>query len=707
MNFTLSTTTREDTLKQQFKVRRELRSKCTTQSYKSGFKHFENYWKLPEVFVDINNIKITDIEHFITEYACKLTKKTSGDKYDVKWIENCFKAVQEVYKEQYLLKNLDQDLDFDSIICRTSVISFAISNYKTNKVSEDKAKYKVKNNKNFTDSYTEEEHKLIVVYFLKLKDPLIGLKYTLDHLVGHACLNRGIERREIELSDLFSHRIKLDGIDTVAIIAMIHKTKTNQYVQTQHGAFIRNIDVTCCPVAILYIYLFYRFNISKYGFPDFSHPDQWYDEKLIFWADKNESLSPTAHSTVIRNMVQKLNLNLTKLTHLGRKSMSIKLDESGCSQDQIERMGRWNKKRLTTNYLFNIPQEAIKLAAGATSKVQGSYSIHRATYSPPQNLVDLVFPQINEISQEYLNKDPSAKSFCEMLKYLSITLLQDSALLIYDDAYKEHPVFNHTIFQTQQFKSYSKVLYESQKSYNNRSLATTTMLKDATPEIVDILTRQEESIKQLKNCVFQLDTKMDDLITHSIAINNPSTHNLQQYASNLALIAPIPSQRHDSVIYPSSVVTSTHNTPLTSLTGSPTLVPVDLSSSQLNDAEFTSLMKQLTFTRNLQDSVFELYKYWFIDGDGIYISVVNRNIKYGTRWRSGGSNRTYYKKRKDIVDELIRISSLSNLDKGTVANIMDTFKNQCNEAKVKTTIAFISNYIKQTSVDERTYNISF
>ena len=47
---------------------------------------------------------------------------------------------------------------------------------------------------------------------------LMGLKYAVDHLIGHSCLNRGQERRR---SGLYSHQVNLDSKETTALVILV------------------------------------------------------------------------------------------------------------------------------------------------------------------------------------------------------------------------------------------------------------------------------------------------------------------------------------------------------------------------------------------------------------------------------------------------------------------------------------------------------
>lgn len=50
--------------------------------------------------------------------------------------------------------------------------------------------------------------------------------------------------------------------------------------------------------------------------------------------------------------------------------------------------------------------------------------------------------------------DMAAQAFLELMAYLKIVLLQDAVVLMSDPNYKEHEIWNHTIFKSQEFQDF-------------------------------------------------------------------------------------------------------------------------------------------------------------------------------------------------------------------------------------------------------------
>eukprot|EP00834_Sanchytrium_tribonematis_P003457 NODE_133_length_16612_cov_1.402531.p1 type:complete len:354 gc:universal NODE_133_length_16612_cov_1.402531:10911-9850(-) len=309
-------------LNDEIEIKKKNRSQKTNSTYNSGKRLF-NTWCISNQ-VDITEFSLNELELFV-KYASTLKKKNNQN-YSHSWIEINYKSATEIYRENYARKHLEYDGEIDKIPTKTTTISMIINNYNISKhIVESKL------SKSFTDSYSIDEHYLICRYFWNLKDSHVGLKYLVDHLIGHAALNRGFERRAMELSDFNTKVILFDGINERALVIMIHKSKMNQtYGQVEHSFMLRHLDPRICPIGMIAIYLFQRFTVYGEGFPDLSTKSSYYDIKLIYGESFNVSLSDTAHSKVIKTMIGKLNLNISKITHIG-----YSFQKSGSNKWQI------------------------------------------------------------------------------------------------------------------------------------------------------------------------------------------------------------------------------------------------------------------------------------------------------------------------------------------------------------------------------------
>eukprot|EP00834_Sanchytrium_tribonematis_P003459 NODE_133_length_16612_cov_1.402531.p4 type:complete len:191 gc:universal NODE_133_length_16612_cov_1.402531:8492-7920(-) len=177
---------------------------------------------------------------------------------------------------------------------------------------------------------------------------------------------------------------------------------------------------------------------------------------------------------------------------MGRKTQSQVLDNLVCDDIQLKRLGRWEKSRLTSNYLLNLPIQAIKLCSGATT-INGSYNLNRNKIIPPPDLQSLVFPELDQVQQWFTN-DPYTGMLCDVLKWMRVVFLQDTALLIHDNDYQHHLLFEHPIFSDTRFISFSKALNQQEMVYEALPIKTTAFLEQAAPEICQKLKQQHQLI---------------------------------------------------------------------------------------------------------------------------------------------------------------------------------------------------------------------
>jgi hypothetical protein len=115
------------------------------------------------------------------------------------------------------------------------------------------------------DGYTTEQHIKISNYYL-MENSLVGLRSRFDHLYGHACTLRGLDRRDAELADLFSIDLPQMKWHSKAYITLMDHGKTNQAGRKEVGAMIRHKNLDICPVSAMFQYLFARFYTRSHLF---------------------------------------------------------------------------------------------------------------------------------------------------------------------------------------------------------------------------------------------------------------------------------------------------------------------------------------------------------------------------------------------------------------------------------------------------------
>ena len=93
--------------------------------------------------------------------------------------------------------------------------------------------------------------------------------------------------------------------------------------------------------------------------------------------------------------LQQVGISSTKTTHIGRPSGAKAAELKGISKDQIRRAGRWNQEQMIGCYLNSLPREFMRSIAGHPSQA-GCFEIRRASVTPPDVLLSLIWPQLDD-----------------------------------------------------------------------------------------------------------------------------------------------------------------------------------------------------------------------------------------------------------------------------------------------------------------------
>lgn len=274
------------------------------------------------------------------------------------------------------------------------------------------------------DGYTTEQHIKISNYYL-MENSLVGLRSRFDHLYGHACTLRGLDRRDAELADLFSIDLPQMKWHSKAYITLMDHGKTNQAGRKEVGAMIRHKNLDICPVSAMFQYLFARFYTRSHlflssllfhcclyipitlfchpfrpgkRFPDLSEPEAWYETKLLVGdrllpngADPEKtSISYNTQRTAVKRAFNAVGVVTSKATHAQRGTSVRDLGKDGSVHDsEMRRQGRWNGDAMETFYLTGLPLTAMAVLAGF--KNLDSAYLPRATLEPPEGFPFMSF----------------------------------------------------------------------------------------------------------------------------------------------------------------------------------------------------------------------------------------------------------------------------------------------------------------------------
>ena len=334
------------------------------------------------------------------------------------------------------------------------------------------------------DGYSREIYQRINQHLLEKPDVPHAARTRLDHLFGFAIMARGESMRQAQLADLFALPLPGEGAqEATAVVLIMDNGKTNAFGRIDYGGCMRAKNVVECPHGALAIHLFERFHVAKEPFPVLKTREDWYPIHLLNHTDRTKPLQYWTQYTVMRNIQGDLGIHTTKKTHLNRGGAARFAEDSGASEAEIRRAGRWNVQQMQGCYLTGLPRKAMRALAGFPTK-PGGYHLPRATISPPPSLLTQIWPSIDldlpkiEQGLDDFEKDLAAQGFCRLLQYLRTVLLQDAAILR-----KLHPdllVLQHSLFASPIFLAYAAEL-EAAVEKNERPLSVS--VHEVMPEV--------------------------------------------------------------------------------------------------------------------------------------------------------------------------------------------------------------------------------
>ncbi|CAD7067501.1 unnamed protein product, partial [Tilletia caries] len=257
--------------------------------------------------------------------------------------------------------------------------------------------------------------------------------------------------------------------------------KTNAYGRIDYGGCMRAKNASECPHNALAFSLFQRFHIDNEPFPTFQRRENWYHFHLLVHEERTVAMQYNNHYHIMKRILGSLDIHTSKKTHLNRGGAARHAEDSGASEGEIRRAGRWNVQQMQGCYLTGLPRKAMRALAGFPTK-PGAYHLPRATINPPPALLNKIWPDVEGallgIEQGRLEKDLAAQGFLRLLVYLRTVLVQDAVVM--RKQFPQHPIFQHTIFADPLFIDYAKNL-EVALDKNERPLSVS--VQEILPEV--------------------------------------------------------------------------------------------------------------------------------------------------------------------------------------------------------------------------------
>ncbi|KAN0066630.1 Transcriptional activator of glycolytic enzymes domain containing protein [Elaphomyces granulatus] len=546
----------------------------------------------------------------------------------------------------------------------------------------------------------------------------IRLRSLADFLMRHHMLLRGQSTRHADLADLFTLPDLKEGITPCQplILTMGHG-KMNQYGKMEYAGALRNKDPVICPLGALAIYLFWRWEFSGEPFPNFSHRaaeqgeeaarclDQGLPAERLYYGDSGDSEEEetddssdsesdmeedlsgeeesdseaeqkrcaerrllrkrkgapkgysykTQHKWIARAFSE-CGIKTSAVTHTGRKAGALHMEMMGLGIESIRRHGRWNFDAMSKSYLAALDRDALRPVAAGFSERQGEYYLPRARISPPDELLPLIWPELDKWPREAFAhgriEDMAACAFTDLLLHLRQVILQDSVEL--RPLFPQNPVWTHEVFQ---HESYARFAEQARSELHVPEDAPWEIqLKRAYPDVVEAVNRQTDTLQQgFHNIEASVNRQIESLRTSSR--NQYESLRASLFPNPYMLSAAVPLQPPplQPAVNPSTVPSAINIPPAgqpQQAVVTPQLPPPSAVPPVAPSPPLYRMNRELRTVRQLWDE-------WFTGSNG-RPSIDQLNQEWGSRWRMDSKEINFYSRRKVIIDEIFQRTVAGN-----------------------------------------------
>jgi Centromere DNA-binding protein complex CBF3 subunit, domain 2/Transcriptional activator of glycolytic enzymes len=530
-----------------------------------------------------------------------------------------------------------------------------------------------------------------------LAQPESHLRTVVDFLLAHSMLLRGESRRNAELADMFTLQLpKTEGATPCwALMLRVDRGKTNHFGKVQYGVAVRHAEPLRCVLGQLACYLFYRWNVAGESPPTFRRRQDWYRFCVLKGGDARH---PMSYDTQLKGTTQAfdaIGVCSSKKTHAGRAQGAKHAELARVSEDQIRRAGRWNHDALSGCYLSHIPRDFVRSTAGFASGGQGDYFVPRAMVQPPLSLVEALWPWVDQwlgwfhgnlpspdaaVDEEEYDDDKCDKAgqgFLRLLMQLRLVFLQDSVPLRREFPF--HPLWADPIFERQDYQEFAEEVELAMAEQDDEPQDA--LIRRALPVLADRMTAFEQAVSQkmgaLEHAVNR-NTQKVDANTQKVDAALEGIQEIRALFQNVfsgqapvgVRFGPLPR----TAASPPPLAPPAPPAPAPALVSQPlplppppapasAAVPSDLVSPafpsatagpSVQAASTAQLPEQqiryYTMSRTIR-TVPDLWREWTRGLSG-QPSVQSLEDAYGARWRPEQKERTFFCRRKVIVDHI-------------------------------------------------------
>lgn len=467
------------------------------------------------------------------------------------------------------------------------------------------------------------------------------IKWHFAYLCSWNGLLRGESVRALQFADIvYVQDNNINGQSSDIIALLQSKGKVNHDGRTDIYSFLRHKDWSLCVHGALARLIFDRFAICKNQWPSFQNRSDWFGHHVVCdYSRPTTRLSYCGHYKAVKRANAAVGEDHARAkTHEGRRGGAQIADMYGASTDTIRRQGHWNRSPMVSRYMDPICREGIKALAGFTK--HETYYMPRGIIEPPTVLLNMLWPEIDEWKSkaernEVRQASSSLKYFLEAMLHLKKVFLQDSVLM--KRQFPDHYFFKHELFRTEEWHQFEAQL-------NNA------MSHDEMPVNINLRTLVPEMVAAIQD------------------VNQMFVQSLNELKRNMITVDDI------KIGVGEALAKAAEN-----------LLSTDRPTATLNESRIQSTREATVTNSDAVDMVMDIPNYKMLrslrnvvgawnewdTGIGGHPAVKNLEANYGATWRSKGSERTYFCKRKVLIDYIIRKASEENIPEIEVAERLD------------------------------------
>jgi hypothetical protein len=390
--------------------------------------------------------------------------------------------------------------------------------------------------------------------------------------------------------------------------------------------------------------------MSTEQFPNTAEAKLWYDTNLFHnWSDYTSPLSYNSHRDGIKKCFEKLGMNFSAVTHIGRKSASNMADCLGAPVESIRRAGRWNTETVTNVYMSALPKDTMRLLAGFTAD-GNSYYLSRASIDPPPELLQRIFPKIEALLEQQQSKanesNMAAMGFLRLMSALRKVILQDSVLLKRD--FPGSIILSHPIFQTKVYLDFeARLLFEMEVQETGADHR----LKDVNSILAENLSNINTNLSRINSCLTQ---KIDDVSKNQQRIEYKFDNILSAKQLKISVKAAWEDDCFDE-----EAVDESFSSSMQSKTEKDTSAKSILDSSKM-------IYQMNRSIKTIPDAFEEWCK-----GICGFPSIERLDKQYGCSWRSGQAEKQFYLRRKRLITLINSIANKKQTNSPAVVALME------------------------------------